>query len=243
MLRNVLIAITAAVLLGTISLLAAEKMKEKKAAEKEQQAQAVEQQRPGMLLDELIAAYKANDREKMGQIIQKMEQRREKMQKFARPAVSIAEPLNRWHRWANRRMEMQGRGWGEAQRSGVPEGGPGWGMAGPEAGFYRGQREGPRWRNGCGCCEAQRSGALLQGGVPEGGPGWGCCEKNNWGPPAREYGRMPGFGRGERPWREGFEGRGRGDWRPGPDQRFGPEFNPERQHMMPRDNPSPDSDW
>ena len=217
MIQKILISATAVIVLAGISLFAAEKAKEKRAAEKqEMRAQEGDWQHHGPLLDELIAAYKANDREKMGQVIQKMEQRREKMQKFAR--------LNRWHKWAHRRMDMRSRDWGQAEREAQRT--PGWG------GLQR-----------PGCCEAQRS------------PGWGCCQRDGWGPPAREYRQMPGFDRGQRQWREGMDGHGRGDWTPGPEQRFDPEFNPERQRMPgfgpyggerpmpPRDNPSPDMDW
>jgi hypothetical protein len=148
MLRNVLIAITAAVLLGAISLLAAEKVKEKKAKEKEQPTQALERQRPGALLDELIAAYKANDREKMGQIIKKMEQRRGKGQKFAK--------FNRWHERAHQRMDMRGPGQSAFSETSPKGGQRGWSPA---------QRE------------AQRSGVQFRDGVPVGGPGWGGLQR------------------------------------------------------------------
>jgi hypothetical protein len=219
MLRNVLIAITAAVLLGTISLLAAEKVKEKKAKEKLEQQQAYEQPKAAKgLLDELIAAYQANDREKMGQIIQKMEQRREKGQKFAK--------FNRWHERAHQQMDMRGPGQSAFSETSPKGGQRGWGA----------------WHG-------------LPAREDMARPPCCCCGKNGWGPPAREYRQMPGCDQGKRLWREGVGERGCGNWTPGPGQRFGPEFNPERQPMPgfgpyggerpmpPRDNPSPDAEW
>jgi hypothetical protein len=244
MIQKILISATAVIVLAGISLFAAEKAKEKRAAEKqEMRAQEGDWQHHGPLLDELIAAYKANDREKMGQIIQMMEQRREKIRKFVQ--------LNRWHRWAHRRMMMQeGPGW---QHN--------WGMA-PERsrGEFR-QWAGPGW---------QREWAMQRPGWQQERGGCCCCGKDGLRPPAREYGQMPGFDQrrqGEPGWREGMDGRQREfppEWSPGPGPRFGPEFNPERRQMPgfdprrqgeprgeprgerpmpPRDNPPPDMDW
>jgi hypothetical protein len=105
MARKILIIATAFVVFGGISLFAAEKAKEKKAAEKaDQQTKACEQPklREG-LLDQLITAYKADDKKAMGEIIKKMEQRREKMREFAK--------LNKWHQRAHRGDGMAGPGW------------------------------------------------------------------------------------------------------------------------------------
>jgi len=158
MARKMIIAVTAAVLIGALTLLAAQKAQKKESTELKTQVKAVEEtpanpvqikakgpKCPAGLLDELKAAYEANDREKMGQIIQKMEQRREKMQKLIK--------FEKWHKWAHHRMNMRGygrhQGWqkpgcGEAQRS------PGWDCCvkdafGPPAREYRHMKP---WREG-----------------------------------------------------------------------------------------------
>jgi len=140
--RKIIIAVTAAVLIGAITLLAAQKAKKKESTEaiakqvkavEETPANPVETKTKGLkcgkgLLNELKAAYEANDREKMGQIIQKMEQRREKMKKFAK--------FERWHKFAHHRME--GRGYGRHH-----------GLCSPE----------PRWqRPGCPCPSCRKDG-------------------------------------------------------------------------------------
>ena len=151
MTRKIITGVIAAVLVVTIAVFAAEKAKEKAFAEKpEPKAEAcgLQGQHEG-LLDQLAEAYKANDREKMGEIINKMQERREKMREFVK--------LNRWHRWAHRRMMGQmGPGWGQGQQ-----------MAGP--GFNQGfVMNGP-----CGnCCCAMR-GPCGNWGCPMAGPRWG----------------------------------------------------------------------
>ncbi|MBN2019906.1 MAG: hypothetical protein JW749_06745 [Sedimentisphaerales bacterium] len=106
MTRKTIISITGIVLLATAVVFAAEKAKEKKEADKpEQQAQVGETQKQREnLLDQLINAYKADDKKAMGEIITKMEQRRDKMREAAK--------LRRWHRREHRRMDRQGRGCG-----------------------------------------------------------------------------------------------------------------------------------
>jgi hypothetical protein len=106
MARKMIIGITAAVLPIAAALFAAEKVKEKTPAEKPKQQQQTRQQimQRENLLDQLVKAYEDNDRAKMGQIIKKMQQRREKMREFAR--------FNKWHRRAHRRWAMEGTSWG-----------------------------------------------------------------------------------------------------------------------------------
>jgi hypothetical protein len=144
MARKVVMGVIVAVLVGAIALFAAEKAKEKKAVEKPQQgAMAVEQTSANTvespkhkqgLLDQLISAYQANDREKMGEIIKKMENRREKMQEFAK--------FNRWHQEAHRKWAMAGCGANPGcGRGGAMTGGPGR-MRGC-SGFGQGQDWGP----------------------------------------------------------------------------------------------------
>jgi hypothetical protein len=105
MAKKIALAVTAAVLLVAavpiISGFAAEKAKETKAVEKPEKQAAVAEKpnRPGELLDQLIAAYEANDRAKMGEIIKQMQQRREKMREFAK--------FNKWHQMAHRQMMGQ----------------------------------------------------------------------------------------------------------------------------------------
>lgn len=138
MTRKIVTGIIAAVLLVTIAVFAAEKAKEKAFAEKPRpKAKAGERpalstverfgQREG-LLDQLAEAYKANDREKMSEIINKMQERREEMQEHAK--------FNRWHKEAHRRMmgpcfapncgAMQGRQMGPGWGQGRQMAGPGW---------------------------------------------------------------------------------------------------------------------
>jgi hypothetical protein len=109
MAKKLLIGATALILIlaaiPVLSGFAADKAKEKMEAAKPEQAKACEMQknREG-LLDQLIKAYKADDKKAMGEIITKLEQRREQMRKFAK--------FERWHQMAHRRMMMQrGCGW------------------------------------------------------------------------------------------------------------------------------------
>ena len=122
MTRKIIAGVAACVLLTVITLFAAEKAQGKKpAAKPKQQAKAVEKQpkqQQKALLDQLIAAYKADDKEKMGAIIKKMEARRDKMQQLAK--------LNKWHKWAHRGQGMAGPGRGR----GNAMAGPGWGQGG-----------------------------------------------------------------------------------------------------------------
>jgi flagellin-like protein len=148
MTRKAIVGVIGAVLLVAIALFAAEKAKEKKVAEKpEQEAKAIgrPEQKEG-LLDQLVAAYKANDREKMGEIINKMESRRDEMRKLAK--------LNKWHQQAHRQWGMmgwnqqQGRGMGGCQCCCCRGGMGGWGNqmpmgnCGPPPGGFRPMREG-----------------------------------------------------------------------------------------------------
>jgi len=178
MTRKITIAVCAAVLVGAIALFAAEKAREKspadlsagRVADKTRQdvkAFGEPKQKEG-LLDQLTAAYQANDREKMGEIIKQMQERREGMRKLAK--------LNKWHQWAHRRWAMAGppRDW---QRG--PGGQGGWGNQMPCGR--------PQWggapcqtqeRRGC-CCgcmggRGARTGgpAQMRGWDGRGMPGW-----------------------------------------------------------------------
>jgi len=145
MAKKVTTGIIAAVLMGAIALFAGAKAQEKKAAEKP--AQKAEQQLKAgectkhheNLLDQLVKAYEANDRGKMGEIIKKMQQRREKMREFAK--------FNKWHRRAHRgSCGEQGRTRGMA--------GPGWhhgrGMCGCCPAGRGGWQGGPPCQRPCG---------------------------------------------------------------------------------------------
>jgi hypothetical protein len=104
MAKKLIIGLTGLVLLVGAAVYAAEKAKEKAEAAKPDQAKAcqMEKHREG-LLDQLIKAYKADDKKAMGEIITKLEQRREQMRKFAK--------FERWHQMAHRRMMQRGCGW------------------------------------------------------------------------------------------------------------------------------------
>ncbi|MFH1372127.1 MAG: hypothetical protein ABII09_12695 [Planctomycetota bacterium] len=118
MTRKIIAGVAGCVLLAAIALFAAEKAQKKQPPEKpKQQAKAVDEQQKG-LLDQLIVAYKADDREKMGEIIKKMETRRDKMQKLAK--------LNKWHQGVHRRWALAGVGGGRGRQMAGPCRGPGW---------------------------------------------------------------------------------------------------------------------
>ena len=221
MARKVIIGVVSAVLLGAIVLFAAEKAQEKKAAEKPgQETKAVGQpeQQEG-LLDQLISAYKANDREKMGEIIKKMESRREEMREFGK--------LNKWHQWAHRREAMMEQRWGQ-----------GWRQEGPPC-----QRQpGPRMNHGF-CGEQGRTGGMDGCGpmnrdwqMKRFGPPCCCGGMSGGEQPNRGYGQMRGrdYGPGSR-------------W--GPEQNWGPENRPRQmappeRDMSPGGNvPPPEWGW
>jgi len=222
MTRKIITGVVAAVLLVTIAVFAAEKAKEKASAEK---AIAGEQQgQHEGLLDQLIAAYKANDREKMGEIIKKMHERREKMEKLAK--------LNMWHQWAHRQMMEQGqqmagpgskRGWA-MQGQGPNQGRP---MAGPRWGQFQAMNR---------CCCGPRGGMGNCGPMP-GGPGQMPCQQRgmgmgNWMPQQNGPGQMPGCGRGfQREWTPG----------PGADNMGQQEWNMPRRERM--NVPPPEWGW
>jgi len=255
--RKIIIAVMAAVLVVVIALFAAEKAKEKSPADKPRQdvkAFGEPKQKEG-LLDQLIAAYQANDREKMGEIIKKMAQRRDEMQKLAK--------LNKWHQETHRKWAMAG--WGanpELGRDGAMAGpprewqaGPGWnrgyagnlpagrmeGRGGPACG--RGLAEGgQQWGNApCqtparrGCCCGRMGGCGAMNGGPGQMRGWdgpACPRKSLSGERSqRDDWAAPGWR--HRQMRDGGGcGQGQG-WEPGP----GPE-----QRNMPPDNVPP-VDW
>jgi hypothetical protein len=192
----------------------------------------------------------------MGEIINKMMERREKMREFVK--------LNRWHRWAHQRwMRQMEFGWGWGQQMA----GPGWGQ-GP-------QMAGPGWNRGCSmqnqgwnqCCAMNgpcgNCGWAMQGqgpnqGCPMAGPRWGQFEAmeeplqaihgqlqamrergfggcnnmmGNCGPMAGGFGQMPG--------QQG--GMGMGNCMPqqnGPGQMPGCGHGPQRQWSP---GPGPDN--
>jgi hypothetical protein len=156
MTRKIITGVVAAVLLVTMAVLAAEKVKEKVLAEKPKAGERGEKMgQPERLLDELAEAYKANDRQKMGEIIAKMQERREKTEKFVK--------LNRWHKGEHRRMMGQmGHGWGRGQQMA----GPGWNRDCPMRG--QGPNQG---------CSMPMAGGLRQMPCQQRGMGMG-----NWMP-------------------------------------------------------------
>jgi hypothetical protein len=164
MTRKIIAGVVVCVLLASIALFAAEKAKGKKpAAKPKQQAKNVEKQsKQKGLLDQLISAYKADDKAKMGAIIKKMEARRDKMQKLAK--------LNKWHRQTHRRWAAAGVAQGQGRRWAVAgrRAGRNWAAGGP--GFNR-NWAGARW-----------------GGQPRrwaaSAPGGEFC-RTGWGPQAR----------------------------------------------------------
>jgi hypothetical protein len=219
MIRKIITGVIAAVLLATIAVFAAEKVKEKVLTEKPRDGGQMGQHE--RLLDQLVEAYKANDREKMGEIIGKMQERREKMREFVK--------FNRWHRWAHRRMMRQmWFGWGQ----GPQMAGPGWAMRG---GWNQGYpMAGPRWgqfqaMDGCGrgpCCGMDNCGPMA-GGFGQMPCQQGYMGMNNWIPQQGGPMQMRGWGRGfQREWTPG----------PGPDNMGQQEWNMprhERQNVPP----------
>lgn len=144
-----------------ISGFAADKAKEKMEALKQPtDANTIQQHgRKPDLLDQLIAAYKADDKKALGDIITKMEKRREMMRKFAR--------FERWHQMAHQRMMMQqGWGWQHGFNGGGCGGCPGMQMNrnwGPPMGGFGPM---PQFRQMPGGCGAPQQGnqCPMQGG-------------------------------------------------------------------------------
>jgi len=265
MTKKIIIGVIAAVLVVTIAVLAAEKAREK-AMEKVMASEQFGWH--GRLLDRLAEAYKANDREEMGKIINKMYERREKMREFAR--------FNGWRQWAHRRMMGQmGPGWGQGPQmpgqgfnQGCTMNGPcgnyGWAMRGqgPNQGCTM---AGPRWgqfqamRRGFGGCNNMMGNCgAFAGPQNEVTKGWGCGPgffngMGNCGPMAGGFGQMPcqqgGMGMGNWMPQQGGQGQmpgcGRGfqkQWTPGP----GAENMGQQEWNMPRrerQNNVPPPEW
>jgi hypothetical protein len=219
MTKKIITGVIAAVLVVTIAVFAAEKVKEKAFAEKscpKARTGELQEQHEG-LLDQLAEAYKANDRQKMGEIINKMQERREEMQEHAK--------FNRWHKEAHRRMMGQaGPGCGQGQQ-----------MAGP--GFNQGcAMNGP-----CGNCGCPMQGQGWNQGCPMAGPRWGqfqamngcgqrpCGGMGNCGPMAGGCGQMPcqqpGMGMGNCMPQQNGPGQTPGWERGGSRENCGPEQN------------------
>ncbi len=183
MTRKIITGVVAAILLVTIAVFAAEKAKGKASAEKPAPKACEQQGQHEGLLDQLAEAYKANDRQKMGEIINKMQERREEMQEFAK--------LNRWHQLAHRRMMGQGQqmasqGWNQCCAMRGLCGNCGCAMQGQGRNQCC-QMAGPHW----GQCQAMR------------GHGFGGCNNmmGNCGAMAGGFGQMPcqqgGMGMGD----------------------------------------------
>jgi hypothetical protein len=202
MTRKIVAGVAAGLLLTSITLFAAQKAQDKKpAAKQKQQAKEIEKKPGGKdLLDQLVAAYKANDREKMGQIINKMEARRDKARKLAM--------LNKWHNGAHRKMAAQA--------------GPRWGRGGAAAGPCPRQQFGNRglgggaadWRGGwaAGGPGFNRGRAMGWGGGQWEGQPWRRNVSPGWGAMAERPGPTPGFGQGPgrfspQNWNRPLEGR------------------------------------
>jgi hypothetical protein len=246
MTRKIITGVISAILLVTIAVFAAEKAMERKYADK-YGLKACEQQ--GRLLDQLAEAYKVNDREKMGEIINKMQERREKMERFVK--------LNRWHRWAHRRMMGQmGPGWGQGQQMAGPGWNRDWAMQ------NQGWNQCCAMNGPCGNC----GWAMPNQGCPMAGPQWGQFQPmpgrgfggcnnmmGNCGPMAGGFRQMPcqqGMGMGScMPQQNGpgqMPGCGRGfqrEWTPGP----GAENMGQQEWNMPRRErmnvPPPEWGW
>jgi hypothetical protein len=184
MTRKIIAGVAGCVLLAAIALFAAEKAQGKKPdAKPKQQTTAVEKQsKQKGLLDQLIVAYKANDTEKMGAIIKKMETRRDKMQKLAK--------LNKWHQGVHRKWALASVGGGRGQQMA----GPGWG------------RGGQMPRGGPACPERSRGACqkpcCWQGAMAGWGPQAGAGMQrpmNTWRQQPAGFGAMQGMGPGPQP--------------------------------------------
>jgi hypothetical protein len=269
MTRKIIAGVVAAVLLVTIAVLAAEKVKEKVLAEKPKAGERGEKMgQPERLLDELAEAYKAKDMQKMGKIINKMQERREKMQEFVK--------ANRWHKWQHRQMMGQmGPGWGRGQQMAGPGWNRGCGMQGRGSNQGCGM-QGQGWNQGCpmagaipqcgqfqamrgrgfGGCNNMMGNCGTFAGPQNAAKGWGCGPgfyngMGNCGPMAGGFEQMPcqqgGVGPLAQPngqrmpmrgWRQGFQR----EW-PGP----GAENMGQQEWNMPRHErqnvPPPEWGW
>ena len=269
MTRKIITGVIAAVLVVTIAVLAAEKAKEKVRACEQPALSKVEGFGPHeRLLDQLVEAYKANDRDKMGEIINKMQERREEMREFAK--------FNRWYQWTHRRMMGQmGPGWGQGQQMPGPGFNQGFAMRGPCGNCCCAMRDhrgnwgypmaGQQWgqfqamRRGFGSCNNMMGNCgAMAGPQNEVTKGWGCGPgifngMGNCGPMAGGFGQMPcqqgGMGNYWMPQQGGpmqMRGWGRGfhqrEWNPGPgaDNMWQQEWNmPCRE----RQNNVPPPEW
>jgi len=144
-----MIMIVTALMLFTGAAFAAAKAKENKDAGKTDKpavtskvdgakVRPMQKQRKG-LIDQLIKAYKADDKKAMDEIITKLENRQKQMKKFAQ--------FERWHRMAHRKMSMhRGQGHRQGWHRGGCDGCQGMQMNrnwGPPAGGFRSM---PQWR-------------------------------------------------------------------------------------------------
>ncbi len=230
MTTKVITTVTSFVLAGGLMLFAADKAKEKSPAEgpKDEAKMVVQMEQKENLLDQLVAAYKANDREKMGQVIKKMEDRRAKMRELAK--------LNKWHQGAHRKwaIDRPPRDWQAG-----PHWRGGWGYRKPwdgpacGRGFAEGRQQWgqcPTVRCPADCCRgwgrdgfgprASGDHRQMRGCDGWAAPGWGHRQAREWGGCEPEWGRKQG---------------------PGPQHRFEPACG---EQVESADNiPPPDWGW
>ena len=116
------------------------------------------------LIDQLIKAYKADDKKAMDKIIVKLEKRQKQMKKFAQ--------FEKWHKMAHRRMMRRGWGCQQGWHRGGCNGCQGMQMNrnwGPPAGGFG---PGPQWRNPGGFAPGRQWNQGPQGtNKPAGKPG------------------------------------------------------------------------
>jgi hypothetical protein len=114
MAKKIIIGLTGFVLLAAAAVYAAEKVKDKAEAAKPEQTKAGEvQKHKEGLIDQLLKAYKADDKKAMDEIITKLEKRQKQMKKFAQ--------FEKMHQMAHRKMMMRGCGFQQgANRGGCP---------------------------------------------------------------------------------------------------------------------------
>ena len=178
----------------------------------------------------------------MGEIINKMQERREKTGKLTK--------LNKWHKWSHRQM-MGSR---FAPNDGAMQGrhmGPGWGR-GP-------QMAGPGWNRGCEIRgQGQNQGCQItcpQCGQfqPMRGRGFGGCNNmmGNCGPRPGKFGQMPcqqgDMGMGGRMPQQGGPGQmpgwERGGFRKDSPGQDGDNMEPRGRNMPRREKNIPPPEW
>ncbi len=209
MLRKMMVCVVSVVLLVGGMSIAAEPLRGEQGKGKGEARQGQVQKGAGQRVDlvgQLIKAYKAGDKQKVGQLIGKIEQRREKVREGRGGGRKAGVGRGGWHKgamvggmaWHGRDMQARGRGW---QGSGM-RGGGGWqrgAIAGGMARWDRGRLGAGRMWNGARLGREGFGGSRRAAVCPRGFRGAGRGRNGScgaWGRGQQWHARGP-FGRGQ----------------------------------------------